>query len=145
LRNLTRRSSLGFSAAALTLGLIVGPALSASAATGYAISGKVDKNGSNTYFQTKRAHSSGPIKIKLTSWSPCGNWIYVSLRNGASAASTKMTETLVITKTNTTYTFKKKGSSSTTLPSGNYYITGATYANGCSQYPQIAFNGTITI
>jgi hypothetical protein len=145
LRNLTRRAGLGLAAAALSLGLVVLPAVSASAATGYSIAGSVPKNSVNVYFETGRSHGSGPITIKLSSWSPCGNHMYFPLRNGQSASSTKMTETLTVAKMNTTYTFKKKGSSSTTLPSGKYWITGATSANGCNQYSTIAFKGTITL
>lgn len=142
---LKRRLGLTVGAMTLAVAAVLAPAAAAYAGTSYQISGALSKNGDNTFFETGRAHASGAIQVNLKSWSPCGNWIYMSLRNGKSASATKVTETIVIKKQNTAYTFKKKGSTSTTIPKGTYYITAATEAAGCAKYTEIEFRGSINV
>jgi hypothetical protein len=133
--------------ATAAVGLIVGPAAAASAATTATIEGSVPKSGANAFFTVGRAHSSGPIKVSMTTIKTCGSQLLMSLRNGKSASATRVTDVVRFKHTNTTYTFKKKGSSSTTIPRGTYYITAA-FADpgaGCPGDNQLPFKGKLTI
>jgi hypothetical protein len=140
----TKRTTLGVTAVLLAAGFVVGPAASASASTSYQLTGTVQKGG-NTYFSVGRNHSSGVIRVNLKSWTPCGNHVLMSLRKGVSETSTRVTGVLEIKKRNTVYTFKKYNSNSTTIPSGKYYITAASPSQGCPQYPDITFKGSINM
>ncbi|MDR6571888.1 hypothetical protein J2X60_000513 [Curtobacterium sp. 320] len=129
------------------MGLVIGPAASASAATTSTIEGSVPKNGGNAFFERGRSHSSGPIKVSMSSYNGCGSQLVMALRNGPSAGATRVTNVVQFKKLNTTYTFTKKGSTSTTIPSGTYYITAALVepGAGCPGQNQLPFSGKITI
>lgn len=129
----------------LAAGLAIGPAATASA-TVYSLQGSVSKYGWNTYFTTARAHSSGPIRINISKFQGCGGSLYFSLRRGVSSSSPRVTNVVRIARLGTSYGFTKKGSTSTTLPKGTYYVTAASDPGaGCPGVTSLPFGGVLNI